>query len=286
MIDRERLSDEECDAEFACLFPQGMGGADLMLELAPTGWDASPLRLCFHPTPEQRFDEALRMHRRLAELSESWGHQPPDQTPPPTIEKITRDYVDPPLEPERELAELAGRCVWDVFSDNHEVVTPDGRLLDLGSFRASGGFIADWLNREQGGSKYSYMDFYMGTIWIGGRADLTPVYEAIFRRLKARGHEWVYHFPRLALVDMRPLLESLKPDKPDWEDYDPSKALEQQRESEEHEQQVAEMRASLDESYREAVDKARASPPPETVAAYRNVYDVFPCGWPPELPNL
>lgn len=32
-----------------------------------------------------------------------------------------------------------------------------------------------------------YLRFYMGTIWIGRRADLAPVYAMIFSRLKAEG---------------------------------------------------------------------------------------------------
>lgn len=282
MYDRERLSDEECIAVVTGLFPQGPGGADVMLELAPGGWDHSPLRLCFHPTPQQVFDEALAMHHRIEELSEGRGEAP---SPPPTFEEVVSRYVDPPSEPERELAELVGRCMWDIFSDNHEVITSDGRVVDLGSFRGSGAFIADWLNRGQGGKRYDYMDLYMGTIWIENRADLKPVYEMIFRRLRLRGCDWVYHFPRLALVDMRPLLERLKPPTPEWEGYDPSRSLEEQKESEEHEREVSEMRARLDEGYREAVEKAREGPPPDTVAAYRYVYGVLPQGWPPEWPE-
>jgi hypothetical protein len=34
----------------------------------------------------------------------------------------------------------------------------------------------------------------MGTIWISRRADLTPAYAMIVRRLKSLGADWVYHF--------------------------------------------------------------------------------------------
>ncbi|MFN2447577.1 MAG: hypothetical protein ABR606_18570 [Vicinamibacterales bacterium] len=44
----------------------------------------------------------------------------------------------------------------------------------------------------------------MGTIWISRRADLTPVYAMIFRRLKAEGADWVYHFPEIGIVELAP----------------------------------------------------------------------------------
>ena len=43
---------------------------------------------------------------------------------------------------------------------------------------------------------------------------------------------WVYHFPRLYLVDFRPLREALdREGKADWADYSPSKALARKRNS-------------------------------------------------------
>jgi hypothetical protein len=55
------------------------------------------------------------------------------------------------------------------------------------------------------------MRFYMGTIWISQRADLTPVYAMIFRRLKPIGADWVYHFPELGLVEFAPADDMDKP---------------------------------------------------------------------------
>ena len=66
----------------------------------------------------------------------------------------------------------------------------------LGPFAGAGGFLADSINRQAGRREYDYIDFYMGTIWLAQRADLTPVYCMIFRRLKARGYDWTYHFPQ------------------------------------------------------------------------------------------
>src|SRR5579864_537506 len=53
-----------------------------------------------------------------------------------------------PTEHARNVAELVGRCLWDVFSNQHDVIAPDGRLVHLGSFRYAGECIAEYLNRR------------------------------------------------------------------------------------------------------------------------------------------
>jgi len=275
-----RLSDAECAATLAELFPPQWWTAGALADLAPTGWNESPLRLAFHPTVEQVYEEAVHAHRNIQSLMKS--DQP--ARPEPTLAEIKAEYRETPLEPAREVRELLGRCLWDIFSDNHEVISPDGRVFDIGSFRASGGFIAEELNRIQSQSHYDYMDFFMGTIWLGGRVDLTPAYTLIFRRLRERGFDWVYHFPRLMLIDMRPLRDALKEQsEPEWTGYSPEESLAQQRDDEEHDAELAKMRESLDEGYREAVEKARRLPPPPTVSAYRTVHGHNPRGWPPQV---
>jgi hypothetical protein len=155
-------------------------------------------------------------------------------------------------------------------------------VLDLGSFRASGGFLADILNRQLGTREYDYLDFYMGSSWLAGRADLSPVYQMIFRRMRKRNLDWVYHFPRLMLVDLRPLTAALKEaDGPEWEGYDPSAALAKQGEESQRDQEIAELRQSLDEAHHDSVEAARNAPPPATVRAYEEVYGGLPKGWPP-----
>jgi hypothetical protein len=58
-------SDEELAAEFDQLFPQGLAGPDVLQELAPAGWDNSPLLAVFHPSPEQIYEESRRLHANL-----------------------------------------------------------------------------------------------------------------------------------------------------------------------------------------------------------------------------
>jgi hypothetical protein len=68
---------------------------------------------------------------------------------------------------------------------------------------------------------------------------------------------------------------------PDWMNYSPSEALAKEEEQKQHDRELAELRESLDEGYREAVEEALNAPPPATVRAYRAVYGHFPRGWPP-----
>lgn len=321
------LSEDELRAEFAALFPHGWAGPDVMAELAPDGWAASPLVKIFHPSAQQVYEEAVQMHRNMA----TYPLRRPDAPPPPpepTLAEIEADHAEGVVEPVRECQELLGWCLWDVFSDNHEVFADDGRLLDLGSMRGSAGFLAEVLNAQGGpppvprpelpaefqtmfdpgpdaspevrefvaqmrkemvgDGGYTYLDFYMGAGRVAVRADLVPVYALIFRRLTARGMDWVYHFPRLGLVDFRPLKKQMDEQKrreageAEFEGYDPEAALAAEEEDRKHDEEVARMQESLDEGHRESVAAALEEEPPAVVRAYRQVYGDFPDGWPPE----
>jgi hypothetical protein len=283
--DRPRLTDAELKAFFDRLFPNGVAGADVLAEIAPQGWEQSPLLACFHPSPEQVFQEALQMHRNLEGLVRARREREPDNSmpvprPEPTLQEIRAEWVDSPVKAAEEVTELVGRCLWDVFSDNHEVITADGRVVDIGSFRGAGGFIADFVDGTEpdawGGD---YLRFYMGTIWIGGRADLTPVYAMIFRRLKALGADWEYHFPEVGLVDLSPLREQLHPSKP--EDYSPSEAFAKEQEQRKRQEELERLRAELAEGNAQARREAMDRPPPPTVRAYQVVFGRDPTGWPP-----
>ena len=183
---------------------------------------------------------------------------------------------------------MLGCCLWDVFADNHDVCTAEGVLVDLGSFRAAAGFIADlrqrrshseaWVNERR-----DYLEFYLGTWMVRHRADLTPVYELIFRRMQQLGLDWRYVHPRLMLVDLRPLHEALESENvPEAIKYDPTENYWRERREAARDAEVADLRLNLDEAYRESVEEARHDPPPATVRAYQRVYGRFPAGWPPE----
>jgi hypothetical protein len=39
----QRYTEAECEADFARLFPYGFAGQDVLDDLAPEGWESSPL---------------------------------------------------------------------------------------------------------------------------------------------------------------------------------------------------------------------------------------------------
>src|SRR5947209_19870432 len=100
MVDQqnERLTDTELHALFDRLFPNGFAGGDVLNELAPDGWEHSPLLACFHPSIEQRYKEAVQLHRNLEALPDV--RRRPDGTehaievpsPEPTLEEVRREY--------------------------------------------------------------------------------------------------------------------------------------------------------------------------------------------------
>jgi|SRR5688572_25674250 len=184
-------------------------------------------------------------------------------------------------------AERVGQAVWDIFSDNHDVVAADGRVADLGSWRGSAGFIAELLNEELGSRRHDYMDFYMGSLGWGrieeGDRTLGPLYEMIFRRLKAEGCDWEYSFPRIYLVDYSRILEDHDRGGAEGSGYDPSVAVAAQLEAADRDEKRARLEEDLDDAHRQAIEEARGGPPPETVKAYRNVFGCLPRGWPPSV---
>jgi hypothetical protein len=189
----ERLTDAELHVFFDRLFPHGFVGTDVLAEIAPDGWEQSPLLACFHPSVEQVFEESVQLNRNVESLRCAWKRRDASRSeaaplPEPTLEEMRSKYQPEPVNAEEELTELIALCLWDVFSDNHDVIAADGRAVDIGSFRGAGAFLDEHLTRSKDRWREGdYMRFYMGTIWLARRADLTPVYAMIFRRLRAVG---------------------------------------------------------------------------------------------------
>jgi hypothetical protein len=277
-----RLTDAELHALFDRLFPHGFAGSDVLAEIAPGGWERSPLVACFHPSVERVFDERLHFHRNLEKLRsmhskrESAGGAA--SSPEPTLDDVRREYQPHPVQQDEELTELVGMCLWDVFSDNHEVIAADGRVADIGSFRGAGAFLDEHLTSRDSWHEGDYLRFYLGTIWIGGRADLTSVYAMIFRRLKALGSDWVYHFPELGLFDLTPphAEAELPPT-----GYSVSEAAVTELKAQRRRAEVQQFRADLADMNARAREEAMDHPPPATLDAYRQVYGRDPRGWPP-----
>jgi hypothetical protein len=240
---------------------------DAVLDVGDVDWVTT--------APER--DRNLEEWRQLGRQRE--GKTAVDPQPEPTLEDVRREYEPSPINEEEEVTELVGLCLWDVFSDNHDVIAADGRLADIGSFRAAGAFLDEHLTRDQEGWRDGdYLRFYLGTIWIHRRADLTPVYAMIFRRLKAVGADWVYHFPELGIIELAPTDDDTG--KPDQE-YSVSQAAVAELEAQQRRAEVERFRAELRETNARAREEAMDRPPPTTVRAYRQVYGRDPRGWPP-----
>jgi hypothetical protein len=281
----KRLTDAELKGFFDRLFPHGFAGADVLAEIAPESWEKSPLLACFHPSVETVFEERVQMHRNIEELIGNRREGEPDNPdlapkPEPTLEEVRADWQDKPVNAVEEVTELAALCLWDVFSNNHDVIVADGRVADIGSFRGAAGFLVEYLTGPNDDLwSMDYCRFYLGTIWISNRADLTPVYAMIFQRLKALGADWEFHFPQLGIVDLSPLREALETQKP--EEYSPSEAFAKEQEERERQVELERFRAELAEGSAQARRDAMDFPPPATVRAYQTVYGRDPKGWPP-----
>ena len=142
MLEAEKWYTEgESDKLFAALFPNGFAGENVLAEIATEGWPQSALRFIFHPTVDQVYFEAVQMHKNL----QSWIRKDTERStePEPTWEKVAAEYRDHPVDVEREVRELVGRCSWDVFSDGHS----PGAIV----FRKSGWSISLQINQTAQG---------------------------------------------------------------------------------------------------------------------------------------
>jgi len=275
-MNENRLTEKESADFLDELFPSGLAGSDIKNELMPKGWENSPLKAVFHPSPEQQFKEHIRMSRNLKRLSGKQKAGSIDEEEP-DFEEFCKGLKDHPVEPEQELRELMALSLWDIFSDYHEVLTSDGRVVDLGSQRGAAGFIADWLNTKQDTKRYSYLDFYMGTVWISNRADLSPAYRVIFHRIHKSKGNWIYHFPQLYLFSP----PAIDKQTDDIENYDPAKTVAGEIEKNMKEAKSKELEEEIRQLNKKAAEKAAQGKPPQIVAAYRQVFGHFPEGWPP-----
>jgi hypothetical protein len=122
----KRFTGRELHALFDELLPHGFAGADVLAEIAPEEWGHSPLLACLHPV----CGEALR----------GTSEDPPQpgsvaSTPKPArghggTRSATGTYGRGRAPRVRTVAcegtevitELRDLCLWDIFSDNHDVI--------------------------------------------------------------------------------------------------------------------------------------------------------------------
>ena len=163
------------------------------------------------------------------------------------------------------LAGFLGDSFWAVFSNNHSVYLIDEEIeFDIGSFRGSGSFIAEFLESENSELQFSYIDFYMGH--FGESNGTGKSYEYIFKRLNENGFDWFYAYPELGIVDFtRP-----ENDKP--KEYNPNKSVE----DEINKQCFLKI---IDEINEETFNKIQNSPLSGIIKAYIKVFNKYPEGW-------
>jgi hypothetical protein len=213
-------------------------------KIAPNGFKCTDLILFLHPTAEQQYEEYISVRNNIIQLTKKSNQE--------DKEIKCSDFKQDDLTNISEYDEflyILGLSIYDIFSNNHEVIGNDNKIYDFGSFRGSGGFIADFFNDNfpDNSSNYDYMDFYMGTIWIKRRGILTPFYEYIFQKLKDFHCEWKYSFPRMHLIDLKKIFDTSVDDK--IEDYKPEKELQKQLELAEKDKQVKKFQEELDKIY-------------------------------------
>jgi hypothetical protein len=123
------------------------------------------------------------------------------------------------------------------------MIVAESRVGDIGSFRGASAFLDECLSRDsrERWCRGDHMRFYMGTGWISGRADLTPVYAMIFRRLRLLEAEWVYHFPEIGLVD----LSDLWTESEETAAYSPSEAAAAELNAQKQHAEIERLRADL-----------------------------------------
>jgi hypothetical protein len=272
----KEYTEVECQQLLDTLFPNGFGGADVMAIIAPDGWANTPYKP-YVPTVEQAYETA-KARQSLDELMARFQMEDAKEVVPiGDFDDFKANYQPETPNPSVELQDLMGSCVWDIFSDNNDVVK-DNKVYHLGSFRGSAEFIAEWLNTRSDKS-YMYMDFYMGTgMRDADDADMSPFYKLIFRRLKAAGCDWHFNFTQIGIVDFSNFNNK---ETPNLEDYDPNKALEEELKQKEKQKEKDDFKAKLDEMNAQEREDALYKPPPKVVQAYKTVFGKFPIGWPP-----
>lgn len=247
----------------------------LFNRIAPNGWINSEFVHFLHPTPEQQFVEHKRMTDKINQLS----RKETEKENYKNISEFEQDDIKDIVEYE-EFLYVLGLSVYDIFSNNHEVIAFDNKIYDFGSFRGSGHFIADFFNDNISSlsQKHDYRDFYLGTIWISSRADLLPFYEFIFQKLKELNCNWKYFFPRLFSVNPKKIIDTQ--DNQKSMDYQPEEALLKELELKEDDKKAIEFQEELDKISREKYEDAKYKPLNKIVKAYKNIYGILPDGHP------
>lgn len=163
------------------------------------------------------------------------------------------------------LAQFFGNCLWEVFSNNHTVFkTDDNTEFSIGSWRGSGSFIANFIEKQHKELLFDYMDFYMGH--FKNEPEAKAGYQFIFTQLKQNGFDWKYEYPQFGVIDFS------GNKKEDITTYQPNKALEE-------ENNKNELFRLIDEINEKRISEIKQSGTPTIIIAYGNVFGNYPMGW-------
>ncbi len=270
--DNLNKSDLECIDILKYIFKNAL---QFYNKIAPNGLINSEYILFLHPTPDQQYEEYIRINDNLNRLTKN----PKKEQKKVDISDFKQDELTE-ISEYNEFLYILGLSTYDIFSNNHEVFAKDNKIYDFGSLRGSGRFIADFFNKHypDNSGKYDYIDFYMGTIWIRERGNLTPFYEYIFQKLRDWKCDWKYSFPRMFLVDPKKIFDDSSNTK--IEEYKPEKAIQEQLELSDKDKQTQKFQDELDKIYNEEYDEAKYKPLSQIVQAYKNIYGLLPKGHP------
>lgn len=263
------MSDSECTDLFHYLFDSPK---ETMQELATNGWENSPLIKVMHPDAEEVFENRLRTHQNINSLFKSVK-----ETAEPTLASIQQELAEnpKPVKPYDEFIEIFGSALWCIFSNNHEVINQKGAVYDMGSFRGSGRFIADFINEYYPiDHSLDYIDFYCCDLLLLDQEHAYPLFVHIFNKLKNKELDWKYSFPRMGIVSFNNDEKTANA-----QDYDPTKAIAEEIEHQKKQKEIDAFQATLDEAYEEEREEAKYQKPPMIIRAYAEVYGCFPDGW-------
>ncbi len=247
----------------------------IMAYIAPEGWENSPYRFIFHPTAQQVYEKRMIWH----ENEKSWSKDltEDEDLDIPILADIENELAEEskPIAPYEEFLDTIGSCLWCIFSNNHDVVDAKGKVYNLGSFRGSGGFIGDFLNKHYPSNvSFNYMDFYCADMGLLDDDTVYSLLVLLFERLKSKQLDWNYSFPQIGIVSFDKPESATKP-----EDYDPQKAVQEELERNQKQAEIQTLQDKLDAIYEQEKEDALYKAPPLIIRAYQTVYGCFPVGW-------
>ncbi|MFC1482708.1 hypothetical protein ACFL56_00440 [Candidatus Margulisiibacteriota bacterium] len=204
IISTETIQQQEIETNYTVLLKDIFKNVIKSIpKLIPKTFEKSDIYRVLNPTPKQQYKEAVRLYK----VTKKWKN-PIDK---PRRKKYRGQVYPNKKHSDKEIIEqmiyLTGMCIWDIFSDNNEVISNNNKVYDLGSFRGTAGEIAEFINNFYEEyippffvGHYDYCDFYMGTLWIGQRADIAPIYKIIFKTIKSWEADWrLFSFVKIKL---------------------------------------------------------------------------------------